>query len=181
MNSPLSRPLLIGAAGFGLGVMAAASRKVVMQAPSVAAGDWTRALAAEHRMVEALFEATLKTTSKQAGRRKAAILKIGYALTKHGLSEENAVYPLLMHGEHKDIAQRLYGDHGEIKTFVHDLKLEPADSPEWLGKLEAFRDLVVEHAREEEEEIFPELKARMSPRENGKLTLLANYEALKVA
>lgn len=181
MNPALSRPLLAGAAGFGLGLAAAASRKVAMQAPSVAAGDWSRALAAEHRVVEALFEATLKTPHKAVGRRKSAIMKIGYALTKHGLSEENAVYPLLMHGEHKDIAQRLYGDHGEIKTFIHDLKMEPAGTTEWLGRLEAFRDLVVEHAREEEEEIFPELKARMTPRQNGQLTLMTHYEALKVA
>ncbi|MFN3512316.1 MAG: hemerythrin domain-containing protein [Phenylobacterium sp.] len=174
--------LVTGAAlGLVAGLAIPHARKAMMQAPSALAGDWLDALVAEHRLVQAAFEKLLATGEDQAHQREMLLSKIAYALTKHGVEEENVVYPALSETSHAAEARHLTEDHAAIKTFIYDLRRMPAGDPSWLVRAREFSDHVDTHIREEEEEIFPVFRDALSVEENAKLTRMLNWEGFKVA
>lgn len=131
------------ATGAALGLVAGLAiphaKKALMQGPSVAAGDWVAALTAEHRMVQALFDKLLATDDSQALKRGGLLMKIAYALTKHAIEEENVIYPA-MAGRREADKDHLVRDHGEIKTFLYELKTTPAGDPGWRALAMEFRN-----------------------------------------
>jgi hemerythrin superfamily protein len=172
-----------GAAGVGFvaGVATGAARKVAAQAITTAGNaDWLEALKSEHKQAAAVFEMLEKTTEKDTGKRKAGIQKLEYALTKHGIEEENVIYPALRQADQEAAAKHLYDDHSDIKTFIFELKEMEKDDPQWLPKLQAFYALIKEHVREEEEEIYPAFKAKMSADQNAKLSKSMQIMGMKV-
>jgi hemerythrin superfamily protein len=171
-------------AGVALGLLAGLAiphaRKAIMQGPSVAAGDWIAALTAEHRVVQALFEKVLKTSDTQAAMRDMLLFKIAHALTKHGVEEENVIYPA-MAGVREADKDHLVRDHAEIKTFLYELRKTPSNDPGWRSMFVEFRDYVDDHIREEEEEVFPAFRDTLSGEDNRRLFAMLNWEGFKVA
>lgn len=174
--------LATGAAlGLFAGLALPHARKAVMQAPSLAAGDWVEALAAEHRLVEKSFEALLKTKDHETAKREMLLTKIAYALTKHAIEEENVIYPALAEAGHPDEAHRLIEDHGQVKTFIYDLRRIPSRDPAWLSQAQRFFTALQAHMREEEIQVFPMFSESLGREENAKLTRMMNWEGFKVA
>ena len=172
-----------GAAGVGFvaGVATGAARKVAAQAITTAGNaDWLDALKSEHKQVNLVFEMLSNTTEKDTGKRKAGIQKIEYALTKHGVEEENVIYPALRQADQEAAAKHLYDDHADIKTFIFELKQMEKDDPQWLPRLRAYHVLIKEHVREEEDEIYPAFKAKMSAEANAKLSKSMQIMGMKV-
>jgi hemerythrin superfamily protein len=164
------------------GLAAGQARKVAMQGPSIASGDWMEALKTEHRMVEKLFETLLATDESQTTKRNAVLGKIAYALSKHAVQEENVIYPALKEAQPGgDSAGGLVHDHADIKTFIFELKRMEASDPRWIVRAREFQQLIERHVREEEDQIFPALASSLSSEENGKLTAMMNWEGYKVA
>lgn len=174
---------LIGAAaaGMAVGLFANLGRKAAVQAPTALAGDWDEALAAEHAATLKLFDALQATTEKNSTKRSMLLMQLKHALAKHALQEENAVYPALRDGGQKEQADHLNHDHGYVKQFLYDLGNMPKDSPAFLTKVADFRAAIEEHVAEEENSIFPALKAKLSPEMNKALTLAMNKEGFKLA
>ena len=54
-------------------------------------------------------------------------------------------------------------------------------SPAWLARLRTMKTAIEAHVGEEEDVIFPRLRAKLSPKENKKLTGRMNREGFKVA
>ena len=180
-NGAMGKMAGAAALGFVAGIAATQAKKAAVQGVSIAAGDWVNALKTEHRMVEKLFEAVMKTTNEQGGKREMLLSKIAYALTKHAVQEENVIYPAISHSTQHDRARELAEEHAQIKTFIYDLRnLDPTD-PRWISRAKEFETYVRDHIREEEEEIFPALQASLSQQENTKLTTMMNWEGYKVA
>lgn len=168
--------------GFLAGVATGGARKLAAQAITTTGhGDWLEALKSEHRQVDLVFSMLEKTTEKDTAKRKAGIQKIEYALTKHAVEEENIIYPALREADEEAAAKHLYDDHSDIKTFIYELKEMPKDDPQWLPRLRAFHELIREHVREEEEEIFPAFKAKMTAEQNAKLSKSMQAMGVKVA
>lgn len=174
---------LIGAAaaGVAVGLMANLGRKTAVQAPTFLAGDWDQALAAEHAAVLKLFDALQATTEKNVTKRSMLLMQMKHALAKHALQEENVIYPALRDGGQTDQADHLNHDHGYVKQFLYDLENMPKDSPAFLTKVAEFRSAIEEHAGEEENTIFPALKAKLSLEKNKALTAMMNKEGFKLA
>ena len=174
---------LIGAAaaGVAVGLMANLGRKAAVQAPTMMAGDWDEALKAEHQAVMKLFDAMQATTDKNTTKRSMLLMQMKHALAKHAIEEENAVYPALRDAGQTEEADHLNHDHGYVKQFLYDLENMPKDSPAFLTKVGEFRRAVEEHVREEEDTIFPKLKAKLSPEMNKALTAAMNKEGFKLA
>ena len=174
---------LIGAAaaGVAVGLMANLGRKAAVQAPTMMAGDWDQALAAEHAATMKLFDAMQATTDKNTTKRSMLLMQMKHALAKHAIEEENAVYPALRDAGQTEEADHLNHDHGYVKQFLYDLENMPKDSPAFLTKVGEFRRAVEEHVREEEDTIFPKLKAKLSPEMNKALTAAMNKEGFKLA
>ncbi|MBW8815283.1 MAG: hemerythrin domain-containing protein [Caulobacterales bacterium] len=174
--------LATGAAlGLAAGLVLPHARKAMMQAPTLAAGDWVEALKTEHRMVEKLFDQLLQTSQTDMAKREMLLTKIAYALNKHAIEEENVIYPALAESGRTEQSHHLGDEHALIKTFIYDLRRIGSTTAEWLPKAREFWALVEAHVREEEQEIFPAFRDAISSDENGTLTTMMNWEGLKVA
>ena len=182
-RKPAGTGAMIGAAaaGVAVGLIANLGRKAVVQAPTALAGDWDQALAAEHAAVLKLFDTLQATSERNTTKRSMLLMQMKHALAKHALQEENVIYPALRDGGQTEAADHLNHDHGYVKQYLYDLENMPKDSPAFLAKVAEFRGAIEEHAGEEENTIFPALKARLSEEENKHLTFAMNREGFKLA
>jgi hemerythrin superfamily protein len=169
----------IGGAMFA--VAANLGRKAAMQGLSAAAGNWADSLAAEHKAVLLLFDKMLDTDDSHSKRRALLLLQIGHALDKHSYAEEHVVYPCLRESNDASIAELLETEHGEIKTYLHRLAHMAKDSPEWIGVVQEFRDTVAAHARMEEDEVFPQLRASIDEALDKRITKEVNKAGFMMA
>ena len=178
----VGRTVAIGAAaGVAAGLLINLARKAAVQGPTVLAGEWDQALAAEHKAALGIFDLLEKTSDDQGGRRTVLFTQLKHALSKHALQEENAVYATLRDEGLAEAADHLNHDHGYVKQFLFDLTEMPRTDPAWLPKLKEFHGLIKEHAREEEEEVFPKLRGMMNEAQNKHLTAVMNKEGFKLA
>jgi hemerythrin-like domain-containing protein len=175
--------VLLGAvaAGAAFGIAANFGRKFLVQATSASAGDWVDALTAEHAATLALFDKLELTDDSQTTQRTALLKKIKYALSKHSIQEEMVVYPALRQANFASDADHLGEEHGYIKTYIYELDNMAKDSPEWLPRARDFRNLLESHMNEEEKDIFPTFRERLSDEQNAKITTLMNKEGFKFA
>jgi hemerythrin superfamily protein len=174
---------LLGAvvAGAAVGLAANRGRKLLMQTPAFVSGNWDDALRTEHKMTLALFDQLEATSDDAATTRAALVMKIKYALSKHALQEENVIYPVMRESNEAHDADELNGEHGYVKTFLYELENMEKTSSSFLPKVREFRTLLEGHIRNEEDNIFPRLRAGMTDEQNRKITLLMNKEGLKLA
>jgi hemerythrin superfamily protein len=174
---------LAGAAagGAALGLLAMFSRKAIVQAPSLLAGDWMDALVLEHRAVSKLFDALEATDEKMTGRRNMLLMQLKHALMKHAIEEENVIYPALREIGQQSAADELNREHGYVKQYLYELETSPSASPEWIAKVREFRADLDAHVREEETHLFPMLRSMLSEEKSKALTAAMNKEGFKVA
>jgi len=174
---------LLGAAvaGAAVGLAANYGRKVLAQSPSFMAGNWDDALKAEHKMTLALFDQLEASGDNAAATRAGLVIKIKYALSKHALQEENVIYPAMREANEAHDADELNGEHGYVKTYLYELENMDKTAPDFLARVRAFRSLLEGHIRNEEDNIFPRLRATLSKEQNRKISLAMNKEGLKLA
>ena len=166
-------------AGAAVGLAANYGRKIVTQ--GMGGTDWLDALAADHRAVLALFDKLEATEDSQTWIRAHLLGKIRNALGKHAIEEENAVYPALREANEAHDADALNGEHGYVKTYLYELENMPKSSPEWLQRVRSFRQLLEEHIRMEEEQVFPRLRAALGEEGNARLSAAVAREGMKLA
>ena len=175
--------VLAGAAlaGAAIGIAANVGRKLFVQFAGAASGDWVEALKAEHQATRLLFDRIEATDDSQGMMRGALLMKLKYALAKHANEEENVIYPALRDANMAHDADALNGEHGYVKTYLYELENMPKSSPEWLQRVRSFRELLEEHIRMEEEEVFPRLRAALGEEGNAKLSAAVAREGMKLA
>lgn len=178
-----SAGILVGAAvaGAAIGLAANVGRKLFVQFTSGATGNWSEALAAEHKMTLAVFDKIEATEDSQTMMRAHLLAKLKYALTKHALQEENVIYPALREAGEKAEADHLTADHGYVKTYLYELEAMEKDDPSWLSRVAEFRTMIERHMREEEDDVFPRFGAWLSEEKDKELTALMNKEGFKFA
>jgi hemerythrin-like domain-containing protein len=183
VKSEYSAGTLVGAAAAGLvvGLAANVARKLAVQAPTMIAGDWDQALTAEHQLTLKVFDALEATTEANTIKRGALLANLKHMLAKHAMEEENVIYPALREAGEIDAADELNKEHGYVKQYLYELTELPKDSVGFLPKLRKFRVDIEAHMREEESELFPRLKAKLSAENNKELTAQMNKEGLKLA
>jgi len=167
-------------AGAAAGLAANYGRKLVVQGLG-ASGDWADALAAEHQAVLAMFDKLEATGDDQTWIRAHTLTRIRNALGKHALEEENVIYPALREANEAHDADALGAEHGYIKTYLYELDNMPKAGPAWLERVRAFRALLEEHMRMEEDHVFPAFRAGLTDEQNAKLTAAMNREGMKLA
>jgi len=175
--SDSSGPLLAaGLAGAAIGMAANYGRKFFTQAVSGISGDWDEVLGAEHDMTLAVFDKMLATDASQTWKRSMLLMQLTHMLDKHAHEEEMVVYPALREANQATEADELNGEHGYMKTFLYELGQMDSDHPLWLEKIREFRALVAEHAKMEEEQVFPAFKSHLDEAQNAKITALVNQD-----
>ena len=180
MTNRNSTIALAATTGVLAGLLIFPARKALVQAPTLGAKDWVSGLTAEHRLVQHAFQALLLTTPDDVRKRKLLLAKIAHALTKHGIEEENVIYPALFAVKPTE-AKRLSDDHVENKRALYLLRRMQAYDPDWLPTAEAFSHHIDHHIHEEEDEIFPLLRGVLSADENKTLGAMLNWEGFKAA
>lgn len=175
--------IFVGAAvaGAAVGLAANMGRKLFVQMTSAVSGDWFEALKTEHAMTLAIFDKIEATDDNQTMMRSHLLTKLKYALSKHAIQEEMVIYPALRQANSAHEADHLGDDHGYVKTYLYELETMANDSPEWLARVRDFRAMLEEHMREEEDDIFPRFRDRMSEDQNAKITSMMNKEGFKFA
>jgi hemerythrin superfamily protein len=180
--SDSAAPIIAAAiGGAAIGFAANYGRKAILQGMQASIGDWDEILAAEHDATLALFDKMLATDVSQTFKRRMLMTKLCYGIDKHAYEEEMVVYPALREANQAADADRLEGEHGQIKTFIYELGEMGPDSPTWLEKVREFRALVSRHAHMEEEEVFPAFKKGMSEEQNAHVTSLVNRDGFWMA
>ena len=170
-------PLLAaGLAGAAIGIAANYGRKFLTQAVSGISGDWDEVLATEHDLTLAIFDKMLATDSSQTWKRSMLLMQLTHALDKHAHEEEMVVYPALREAGQATEADQLNGEHGYIKTFLYELGQIGPEASDWLEKVREFRALIAEHAKMEEEQVFPAFKRGLDEEQNAKITALVNKD-----
>ena len=174
---------LIGSAlaGLAIGLFATVTRKAAMQAPTALAPDWVEGLTREHKAVLTLFDKLEATERSQTGKRKALVVKLKLALTKHAVEEENVVYPALREAGEESAVDGLSDDHAAVKHYLYRLTMMEADSPEFMKTVRAFRADIEKHMKEEERDLFPRLKAKLDDAANKRLSAMVNKEGYHAA
>ncbi|WP_114227889.1 MULTISPECIES: hemerythrin domain-containing protein [Sphingomonas] len=170
------------AAGAAIGIGANWARKFLMQtSESMAAGNqWDEILKLEHKATLAKFDLLLATDDSETGKRTALVKALHYGLNKHAHQEEQVVYPALRQANDAVDADHLEHEHGYVKTFLYELENMAKDAPDFLDRVQKFRDLVAAHAKMEEEQVFPQFKAELDDEQNAKITSLMNKEGIKM-
>jgi hemerythrin-like domain-containing protein len=176
------RTVAIGAAtGAVAGLFANLLRKAAVQAPTVMAGSWDTALAAEHAATLKIFDLLEKTSEEDSGRRSFLLMQLKHAIGKHAFQEENVVYAMMRDQGLSEAADHLNHEHGYVKQYLFDLTEMAKSDAGWLPKLKEFRGLIEKHMREEEEDLFPRLRQQLSEAQNKHITAAMNKEGFKLA
>lgn len=173
--------LISAAIGAGVALAGALGRKLLVQAPTTFAGDWDDALAFEHQAARKLFDALGSTPDRAKTKRRFLLMQLKHALGRHALEEENAIYPAMRDAGMKTQADELNADHGYVKQYLYQLSDLIADNAGFQTKLGEFRAHIEKHMREEEDNLFPALKAKLADSEVAQLTRRMNQEGIKLA
>jgi hemerythrin-like domain-containing protein len=170
------------AAGAALGIGANWARKFLQQkSESMMAGnEWDEILKLEHRATLAKFDLLLATEDDETGKRASLVKTIHYALNKHAHQEEQVVYPALRQANETVDADHLEHEHGYVKTYLYRLENMDKAAPEFLTTVREFRNLIEEHVRMEEDQVYPRFKSSLSEEQNKKITMLMNKEGMKM-
>jgi hemerythrin superfamily protein len=130
----------------------------------------------DHRHVEALFEQL--TESDEGREREQALSDLEASLSAHMQFEENAVYPLVSAEMDQETAQEANVEHGLAREGLKKLR-DLVAAPGFGAAVEMVKAGITHHVREEEGEIFPQL--RRSIGEEVKQRLSAEMVAAKKA
>lgn len=118
----------------------------------------------DHREVEMMLKALV--TSKPGARRQATVKKLDAALTLHMSIEEAHIYPL--------VAKRVDAEEAEEAGIEHRLVREGLAAPGFGAALAMLTAGIKHHVKEEEQEVFPELKRTL---DRGELAALGDEVA----
>jgi hemerythrin superfamily protein len=156
-----SRDVLIGfAAGFALSRIVPSIWAQFRGAAGSALGEDPFAeLIREHRVLLSLLDRMEETPASSPARRVFLFLAFKRTIAKHALAEEDVAYPLLYaDAGRKDAAEKLYHEHADMKVHLFALQQNLRDEEGWKTHVRSLRDEIAAHARQEEDEVFPQLR-----------------------
>lgn len=114
---------------------------------------------AQHRLIEQLFQEIERATAPEAKLRLAR--ELAEKLLLHMELEEGIFYPCAS-AVNSDLTQRNYKEHATVKAALARLARAQAEEEEFSQCLRETLDLVVQHVREEESELFPQCMEALS-------------------
>ena len=113
-------------------------------------------LEAEHRKVEQMIADLESTTT--AAEREPILADLGDALAKHMDVEEERLYPIVAERLDEEVSRRANAEHDTARDDLV-LLVDQSDRAEFPSALAKFKDDLARHVNEEENYIFPNLRA----------------------
>ncbi len=133
----------------------------------------------QHDEADALFTALHDATGPE--RRRAHLTELMIVMIAHMQIEERLLYPAVFTDELEAKLREATEEHLSIKRLLADLDAMPPDDPQFEAKVKVAMEQVEHHARvEEEAELFPKIRARVSQGQLDALgvEMLRSYETL---
>ena len=119
--------------------------------------DPVQMLTEDHQKVRALFG---KFESAKSPREEQQIAQTVFTeLQVHSALEKEMFYPAMRQAgnqDDKDLVEHSYHDHAEAEALIARLKEMQATDVQFGATFRKLRDAVLEHAQEEEEQMFPD-------------------------
>jgi hemerythrin superfamily protein len=142
-----------------------------------APGDIVSLLGEDHQLIaRRLSEVEDAGTSTV----REAFWKLADVLVRHEVAEETVVYPLMRSWPHGDrIADERIAEQSETEQSLAGMESLDPDTAEFGAHLKALQTMVLDHARREEEAVFPLLRDHV-PSEDAVL-LGERYSAAKAS
>jgi hypothetical protein len=113
-------------------------------------------LEADHRRVEALFEAGMTTTTGAVKRRTQLLASLSAELNVHELIEEQVLYPALApHKTARAIVLEGSQEHHVADVLLKELHRMPKSDERWGAKFKVLQESIEHHIQEEEHRMFP--------------------------
>ncbi len=143
-----------------------------------ARGDAFDMLTSDHRRVEQIFTRIEATPASAVNERARLLDELRTELTRHAVAEENVLYPAYMQSTSvgPGVTEEFYKEHASIKQRLYRLEQMPKNDPNWMSTAMALRREIATHVQEEEERMFPQMRAAMSPQQVDQLTQMISRE-----
>lgn len=120
--------------------------------------DATALLKADHKLVDNLFKEFEATRSDK--KKKELVEKICKELTIHAQVEEEVFYPAVQKAlNDHELVPEAYVEHSSLKVLIAGLKGFEPSGDIYDAKVKVLSEYVKHHVKEEEKEMFPEVKA----------------------
>jgi len=126
--------------------------------------DATELLEKDHDKVEELFQQI--ETGATGTKGEAVFTKIYHELSIHTIIEEQVFYPALArYAEFTSLLKDAYTEHAEAKREMGEIASLDSSSEEWKKKVAKLQKDIQHHVKDEEEKLFPKVRATMSKKE----------------
>jgi hemerythrin superfamily protein len=116
-------------------------------------------LKADHREMETLLK-TLADSKQPGVRRRNTVEKVERKLALHMRIEERLIYPLIPSVLGEEAAEEANIEHGLARNGLAELK-RLQDAPGFGASVDMLTAGIKHHVKEEEQEVFPKLKANL--------------------
>ena len=177
---------IVGAAGMvGLGVIAGLAlgqaRRLATKAAMRLTGDWERQMKAEHRALIKLTRSLADARIEEAPKRAALVSAVEDLLARHAMEEENVVYPALRAAGLESAVAAQLQDHADMRLLLRELEGMPPEAPGFADAAGKLKDLIDQHIRQEEHDLFPRLREGAAEGDTVRLTHLVRREGMRVS
>jgi hemerythrin superfamily protein len=123
--------------------------------------DAIKLLTADHKEVKALFKTYNKMAEKEASaeERQALAEQICAMLKVHTMIEEEIFYPAARANIHDvDLLDEAEVEHASAKDLISQIESMSPDEDLYDAKVKVLGEYIEHHVKEEEDELFPEVK-----------------------
>lgn len=116
-------------------------------------------LTADHDKVKKLFKNFSKLKETASDEKSALVTQICTELTIHDEIEEEIFYPAARDAiKKKDLIDEALVEHASAKILIEELQDMERDEEKYDAKVTVLGEYINHHIKEEEEQIFPEVK-----------------------
>ena len=114
----------------------------------------------DHREVEEWFDEYDKLKDSDKDRKADLAEKICLALKVHAQIEEEIFYPQAREATgDNDLIDEAVVEHATVKNLIAEIEAMEVGEELYDGKIRVLGEMVKQHIKEEEEELFPELQS----------------------
>ena len=118
-------------------------------------------LMADHRTVEDLFEQYESEKESDEDTRRAIAAQICGELSVHAQVEEEIFYPWLRENlEKMEMLEEAYVEHQGAKDLIAQIESAGEIDDAFNAKVKVLGEYIKHHVKEEEQEIFPEIRSK---------------------
>ncbi len=127
------------------------------------AQDALQLITAEHERFREALDRYEEIDADDHDRKGAHIEELIGDVTRHGRMEEEAFYPAVLERlpEAEDEIREDIEEHHVLDVLMAELKGLPAEHEQFDAKVEVFAEILIHHLDEEEEELFPTVRAQL--------------------